>query len=99
MSGGSRVTKTETSPWGVMPGAEGDTFEFGGQEYLTSDYPQGMGQLPALVGAFGAARNLYDVGQYAPHIFHHRHMQGLILLNRQHKRLSLGMLLVEYQMH
>ena len=69
MSGGSRVTKTETSPWGVMPGGEGDTFEFGGQKYLTSDYPEGIGQLPALVGAFGAARNLYDVGQYAPSYF------------------------------
>ena len=68
MSGGSRVTRTETSPWGAMPGA-GGTFEMGGQEYQASDYPQGIGQLPALVGAFGAARNLYDAGQYAPSYF------------------------------
>ena len=69
MSGGSRITKTQTDPWGVMPGPPGETFEFGDQEYLTSDYPEGIGQLPALVGAFGAARNLYDAGQYAPSYF------------------------------
>ena len=69
MSGGSRVTKTETSPWGVMPGAEGDTFEFAGQEYPTSAYPQGIGQLPALVGAFDTASGLYKGGQFAPSYF------------------------------
>ena len=68
MSGGSRVTRTETSPWGAMPGA-GGTFEMGGQEYQASDYPQGIGQLPALVEAFGSARNLYDAGQYSPSYF------------------------------
>ena len=75
MSGGSRVTKTETSPWGVMPGAEGDTFEFGGQTYPSSmispggAFPQGLGQLPQLTGAFEAARNLYTGGQFAPSYF------------------------------
>ena len=69
MSGGSRVTKTETSPWGVMPGPTGETFEFGGQEYPTSAYPQGIGQLPALVGAFDTASGLYKGGQFAPSYF------------------------------
>ena len=69
MSGGSRVTRTETEPWGAMPGPADGTFEYGGQTYQTSDYPQGIGQLPQLTQAFTAARNLYDVGQFAPSYF------------------------------
>jgi hypothetical protein len=82
MSGGSRVTKTETSPWGVMPGAEGDTFEFGGQTYPSSmispggAFPQGLGQLPGLTKAFEAASKLYAGGQYAPSYFPSRTYAG-----------------------
>jgi hypothetical protein len=58
-----------------MPGAEGDTFEFGGQTYPSSmispggAFPQGLGQLPQLTGAFESARNLYRGGQFAPSYF------------------------------
>jgi len=72
MSGGSRITRTETSPWGIMPGAAGDTFEFAGQEYPTSmisaggAFPQGIGQLPGLTRGMEAAGRMYTAGEFAP---------------------------------
>jgi len=71
MSGGSRVTKTETSPWGMLPVAKGEEFEFLDNKYTsTEDFGVGgIGQLPRLIEVFDKTKDLYEGGQFSPSYF------------------------------
>ena len=68
MSGGSRVTKTETSPWGMLPVEPGEEFEFQDKKYISSEDfgAGGIGQLPRLIEVFDEAKDLYEGGQFTP---------------------------------
>ena len=71
MAGGSRVTKTETSPWGMLPVEKGEEFEFLDNKYIsTEDFgAQGIGQLPRLIEVFDETKDLYEGGQFSPSYF------------------------------
>ena len=68
MAGGSRVTKTETSPWGMLPVKKGEEFEFQDKTYTsTEDFGAGgIGQLPRLIEVFDKTKDLYEGGQFTP---------------------------------
>jgi|TARA_R110002020_G_scaffold4176_2_gene18637 hypothetical protein len=71
MAGGSRVTKTETSPWGMLPVEAGEEFEFLDNKYISTPEfgAQGIGQLPRLIEAFDETRDLYEGGEFSPSYF------------------------------